>query len=97
MAYLVVCTFQFETQKKKLGLKDFDDAEESVASMLTDVQRGIIVDGSDNPALSFYAIGKNKALAKELASITNPVKFAFAVSKMENKLKTTTRKGRKKN
>jgi hypothetical protein len=84
----------FEASKKKLGVKDYEDAEDFVNENLSQTQRGIIVDGSDNPALSFYALGKNQKLAKELASITNPVKFAFAVSKMENRLKTTKRKAR---
>lgn len=88
---------EYETEKTKLkanGVKDFEDAEDAVSNMLSQTQRGIIVQGSENPALSFYALGKNPKMAQELANITDAVKFAFAVSKMENKLKTTKRKAR---
>ena len=55
-------------------------------------QQGIIVQGADNPALVVYALGKNPKKAKELASITDPVKFAIAVGKLETQLKVTNRK-----
>ena len=48
--------------------------------------------GSENPALVVYALGKNPKKAKELAAISDPVKFAFAVAKLETQLKVTPRK-----
>jgi hypothetical protein len=39
-----------------------------------------------------YALGKNLKKAKELSEITDPVKFAFAVAKLEKDLKVTNRK-----
>ena len=54
----------------------------------------MIIQGSDNPALTIYAIGKNSKVAQELADIKDPVKFAFAVSKMEGKLKMGKRKAK---
>jgi hypothetical protein len=80
--------------KAKDGLKvaDFEDAELAVQDLLDLTQQGIIVQGADNPALLVYAIGKNQAKAKELAGIKDPVKFAFAVAKLEKELKVTTRK-----
>jgi hypothetical protein len=42
--------------------------------------------------LLIYAIGKSTKRAKELAAITDPVKFAFAVAKLETQLKVTNRK-----
>lgn len=84
----------FEASKKKLKVKDYEDAEEYVLSNFDQTQQGIIVQGSDNPALSIYAIGKNSKVAKELANIKDPVKFAFAVAKMESKLKYSKKKAR---
>lgn len=55
-------------------------------------QQGIIVSGADNPALVTYALGKDSAKLAELKAITDPVKFAFAVSKLETQLKVTPRK-----
>ena len=39
-----------------------------------------------------YALGKNPTKAKELSAINDPVKFAFAVAKLETQLKVTNRK-----
>ena len=78
--------------KSKLKVKDFDDAEEVVLSSMNQTQQGIIIQGADNPALVIYALGKNGDRAKELSSINDPVKFAFAVAKLEKDLKVRNRK-----
>ena len=52
----------------------------------------MILQGADNPALVVYALGKNTKRAKEIASIKDPVKFAFAVAKLETTLKVNSRK-----
>jgi hypothetical protein len=78
--------------KTELKVRDFDDAESSVQEVLSITQQGIILQGAENPALVIYALGKNQAKAKELASITDPVKYAFAVAKLETQLKVTNRK-----
>ena len=101
-------TEQAETQKKEwqgrldtyakaktdLKVRDFDDAESTVLSTLSVTQQGIIVQGADNSALVVYALGKNPAKAKELAGITDAVKFAFAIAKLETQLKVQA-KGKK--
>jgi len=73
--------------KTDLKVRDFDDAESTVLSTLSVTQQGIIVQGADNSALVVYALGKNPAKAKELAGITDAVKFAFAIAKLETQLK----------
>mgnify|MGYP001570439769 CR=1 FL=1 len=78
--------------KAALKVPDYEEAEDVVASILSVTQRGIIISGADDSAKVEYALGKNPAKAKELASIKDPVKFAFAVSKLETQLKVTTRK-----
>lgn len=78
--------------KAALKVDDYDDAEATAKEALTVNQRGIIVSGANNSALVIYALGKNPAKAKELASITDPVKFAFAVARLEDQLKVTPRK-----
>jgi len=78
--------------KAELKVKDYDDAEEVVQQVLNTVQQGVILQGADNPALVVYALGKNPKKAKELASLSDPVKFAFAVAKLEKDLKVTARK-----
>ena len=78
--------------KTELKVKDFEDAEATVQETLSTTQQGIILQGAENPALLVYALGKNPKKAKELASITDPVKYAFAVAKLETQLKVTNRK-----
>jgi len=60
-----------------------------VQEVLSVTQQGILLQGSDNSALLVYALGKNPKRAKELSEIKDPVKFAFAVSKLESQLKVT--------
>lgn len=83
---------EYGESKAKLKVKDFDEAEASVFEAFSPVQQGIAVQGAENPGLVIYAIGKNPKKLKELAAITDPVKFAFAVARLEKDLKMTTRK-----
>lgn len=78
--------------KAELKVRDYEEAEAAAAEVLSVNQQGIIVNGADNSALVVYALGKNPAKAKELASIKDPVKFAFAIAKLETTLKVTQRK-----
>lgn len=82
----------YEKAKAGLRVRDYEDAEATALETFNITQQGIVIQGSENPALLVYAIGKNPAKAKELASITDPVKFAFAVAKLETQLKVTNRK-----
>jgi hypothetical protein len=78
--------------KASLRVRDYEDAESSVTESLNVTQQGIIVSGAENPALVTYAIGKDPAKLKELAAISDPVKFAFAIAKIETQLKVNPRK-----
>lgn len=78
--------------KTELKVKDFDDAEALIQENFSQTQQGIILQGAENSALLVYALGKNLKKLKELASINDPVKFAFAVAKLETQLKVTNRK-----
>ncbi|HTH09183.1 MAG TPA: hypothetical protein VMA55_06415 [Acidovorax sp.] len=82
----------YSRQKAALKVADYEDTEAQAMEFLTGTQPQIIVAGADNPAQVIYALGKNPTKAKELASITDPVKFAFAVAKLETQVKVTQRK-----
>jgi hypothetical protein len=82
----------YAEKKSKLKVKDFDDAEANVLGVFDQTQQGIVVQGADDPALTIYALGKNEAKLKELAAIKDPVKFSFAVAKLETQLKVKNRK-----
>jgi hypothetical protein len=78
--------------KAELRVKDFEDAEAVAQELFNITQQGVMLQGADNPALVVYALGKNPKKAQELAAIKDPVKFAFAVAKLEKDLKVTNRK-----
>jgi len=77
--------------KDDLGAKDYEEAEDVVQATLSETQQGMILQGASNPALLVYALGKNPKKADDLASIKDPVKFAFAVGRMESQLKVNKR------
>jgi hypothetical protein len=77
--------------KADLKVRDYDEAKTLVQETLNVTQQGIILQGAKNPAMVVYAMGKNPKKAKELAAISDPVKFAFAVADLEAQLKITPR------
>jgi hypothetical protein len=82
---------EYGQAKAKLKVPDYEDAEERVQALFNVTQQGVMIAGAENPALLVYALGKYPAKAKELAAITDPVKFAFAVAKLETQMKTTAK------
>lgn len=82
----------YNTAKAALKVPDFDDAEHVVRETMSATQIGVMLNGADKPELLVYALGRNPAKAKELAAIKDPVKFAFAVAKIETQLKVAPKK-----
>jgi hypothetical protein len=78
--------------KAELRVPDYEEAETVAQTTFSVPQQSIIVAGAENPALLIYALGRSPARAKELAAITDPVKFTFAIAKLEAQLKVTPRK-----
>lgn len=86
----------YDEGKSKLGAQDYDEAEATVAEILSapfpgivaeDVRIGIIKQGATDPAALVYALGKNPAKAKELAAIDDPVEFAWRAARLEASMK----------
>jgi len=82
----------YNKAKAEIKVRDFDESEYAIQSALNPTQQGIILQGSDNPAHLIYALGKNAAKLKEIADIKDPVKYAWALAKLEAKMSVTTRK-----
>lgn len=78
--------------KKKLKVRDYEEAEYVATQTLSEQQQGMILQGAENANLLIYALGKNPKRAKEISEINDPIKFAFAVAKLETELKVTKRK-----
>jgi len=81
----------YTASKTSLKVKDFEAAEEAVTDEFNEWQQAVIKAGASNPGAMVYALGKNPAKLRELASIKDPVKFTFAVAKLEDKVTVTTR------
>lgn len=82
----------YNDSKERIKVLDYDEAESAVQDELSNSKQGMIIQGADNPALVVYALGKNPKKLKELAQIDDPIKFSFAVSKLETQLKISSRK-----
>lgn len=85
---------KLEAHKKAasaLRVSDYEEASEAVKEAFSDIQYAIMHE-ADNSAVLEYAIGKRPAKVKELAAITNPIKFAMALAKLETQVKTTAKK-----
>lgn len=78
---------QYEQAKSKLGLSDYAEAESAVSAALSQTQQSILLHGADKPELLVYALGKSPQKLAELAKIQDPVKYSFAVAKLETQMK----------
>lgn len=82
----------YNEKKAALKVRDFEEVEQEIQDKLDIQKQGMILQGAENPARVIYALGKNPKKLEELAAITDPVKFAFAVAKMETQMKDVKRK-----
>lgn len=80
----------YNESKKTIQSKDFAEAEATVLASLSEAQQGILLHGVEKSALLVLALGKNPAELDKLAAIKDPIRFAFAASKLEDKMKVTT-------
>lgn len=78
---------KLQERKKELGAPDIEEVEETVRETLSITQQGIIVQGAKDPAVLFYALGKNPKKMAELAKLDDAVEFAGEVFRMEAQLK----------
>ncbi len=82
----------YTEEKESINLPDFDDAEFNVQESLSVTQQGIILQAADKPAHVVAALGNNPNKLKELAGITNPILFAKAITRLEDRQLKVTRK-----
>lgn len=79
----------FNEEKRKIGARDFDDAEGEFVSLLTQVQQATVIKAAKNSAAVVYALGKHPAKLSELSKITDPIELAAEVARIEGSLKMT--------
>lgn len=80
-------------KKAALKFRDVEEAEETALAGLSEVQQAVIVKAASNSAMVIYALGKHPAKLAEISKITDPIKLAVAVSKLEGKMNVTKRGG----
>lgn len=80
---------RYERDKVALALPDADSIEETITGALDPMQQSVLVMAADRPAVVSAALAKHPAKLAELAKISNPVKLAAAIVKLEGALKVT--------
>jgi hypothetical protein len=80
-------------KRAALKFKDAQEAEDVVIATLNDVQQAVIVKAAENSAMVVYALGKHPAKLAEISKITDPLKLAAAIARLEGKLTVTKRNG----
>lgn len=86
---------EVDSAAKTLRIAGVQDAADAFESSLNEWQRGVVLGGPDNAEISAklrHVIGTNPTVAKQLAAITDPVKYTFAIADLVPKMKTTSRK-----
>lgn len=73
----------YQSGKRSLKFSDKEEAEAAAFEELSEVQQAVIASVAENPALVIYAVGKNPAKLAELSGITDPLKLARQIGRME--------------
>lgn len=74
----------------RMSIAGGEDAREGFEGTLSVIQQAIVLNGPEDAKLSAqlrHAIGANPSVAKRLAAINDPVRFAFAVAELVPKMK----------
>jgi hypothetical protein len=83
---------RYNDGKAKLGFADTAEVEETVKASLNTVQQAVILKAADDPARLIYALGRHPDRLTELAAITDPLKLAAKVAKLEGTLRVVKKR-----
>jgi hypothetical protein len=83
---------RYDTKKNDVPVDNFDEVEDKVKGKLSVQQHSIAVHLMEKPEMLILALGNNSKELERLAGIEDALEFAFQISKIEDKLKMTTRK-----
>jgi hypothetical protein len=78
--------------KASLRASDFPEAEAAFMAEIDTNRQGMLLDAVERPELVILALGRNPEKLAEIAAITNPVKYAAALARLETQMKVSTRK-----
>lgn len=85
---------QFAEARTSTRIRGYEEAEEAVKEVLSEVQQNILVSTFDaKTAVNLVAVlGANPKRARDLAAITDPLKYVRELTKLEGQVKVTARK-----
>lgn len=89
----------YNAARKKLNVKNFEEAEDVVKSTLPQIVQDVIIDNAKDPALVFYALGKNPKAMEGLSkaeTLREAVSAAYKLGAQEAKMKVTGMKNKPK-
>lgn len=82
----------YAKQRDELDEDDFEESQFAVEKSLSETQQAIIIQAVPSSAKMVYALGKSPKKLAELATITDPVRFAVEIGKLEAKMGTVAKK-----
>lgn len=82
---------RFEAARSKFGAPDYADAQTLVEQELSGPQQSVLVMAATDTATLVYALGKSPAKLAELKKITNPIKLAAAIARLEKGVQVVKR------
>jgi len=77
--------------KERFKPDQMKEAEDEVVSILPPTRQAMIIDVADDPGTLVYALGKNSAKLRELASIKSDGRFIKELAKLEMNIKVQTK------
>ena len=84
----------YATERATIKPEDFEESEFAVQKSLSQIQQWIIIKATGRPAKMMLALGKSPKKLAELAAITDPVRFAVEIGKLESKMGSTSPSGK---
>ncbi len=79
----------YNQAKAALKVRDYAEAEDVVREALSPLQQSAIIKLAKKPELVIYALGSRPEKAKELAAITDPAEYIYALATLEKDLKVS--------
>lgn len=78
-----------ETEKLQLGAADAEEAFDTVRAALNTMQQAVLVKATEagNTARLIYALAKHPAKLAELAEVTDPLRLAAKIAKLEGQMR----------
>jgi hypothetical protein len=82
----------YASKRAAFPVAAMDEAETAVTTTLSPTQQAIIVSVADNPAKLILALGRSQSKLDTLSAVSDPLKFAAQIAKLEGEIKMPNRR-----